>query len=65
MFPFKFYFHLLTNDNCRRAIIMGRAVRVKSQLKSHQRFASAFPRYCELVDNARLYSTNSMGSAKV
>ncbi|XP_020092451.1 uncharacterized protein LOC109712975 isoform X2 [Ananas comosus] len=49
----------------RRAIIMGRAVRVKSQLKSHQRFASAFPRYCELVDNARLYSTNSMGSAKL
>lgn len=44
---------------------MGRAVRVKSQLKSHQRFANAFPRYCQLVDNARLYSTNSMGSAKV
>ncbi|URE04867.1 Zeta toxin [Musa troglodytarum] len=49
----------------RRAIIMGRAVRVKSQLKSHQRFANAFPRYCQLVDNARLYSTNSMGSAKL
>ncbi|THU65379.1 hypothetical protein C4D60_Mb05t03020 [Musa balbisiana] len=52
-------------ENNKRAIIMGRAVRVKSQLKSHQRFANAFPRYCQLVDNARLYSTNSMGSAKL
>ncbi|XP_072958503.1 calmodulin calcium-dependent NAD kinase-like [Typha angustifolia] len=49
----------------RRAIITGRAVRVKSQLKSHQRFANAFPKYCNLVDNARLYSTNTMGSAKL
>ncbi|XP_073004984.1 calmodulin calcium-dependent NAD kinase-like isoform X2 [Typha latifolia] len=49
----------------RRAILMRRAVRVKSQLKSHKRFASAFPRYCLLVDNARLYSTNSTGSAKL
>uniref|UniRef100_A0A1D1XJC2 Toxin PezT n=2 Tax=Anthurium amnicola TaxID=1678845 RepID=A0A1D1XJC2_9ARAE len=47
----------------RRAILMGRAVRVKSQLRSHQRFASAFPRYCQLVDNARLYCTNAMGAA--
>ncbi|MQL90647.1 hypothetical protein Taro_023241 [Colocasia esculenta] len=46
----------------RRAVIMGRAVRVKSQLKSHQRFASLFPRYCQLVDNARLYCTNAMGA---
>ncbi|XP_062108187.1 calmodulin calcium-dependent NAD kinase-like [Humulus lupulus] len=45
----------------RRAIMIGRAVRVNSQLTSHKRFASAFPRYCNLVDNARLYSTNSMG----
>lgn len=42
---------------------MGRAVRVKSQLKSHKRFANAFPRYCQLVDHARLYSSNSMGTA--
>ncbi|XP_072950872.1 calmodulin calcium-dependent NAD kinase-like [Typha angustifolia] len=49
----------------RRAILMRRAVRVKSQLQSHKRFASAFPRYCQLVDNARLYSTNSTGSAKL
>ncbi|XP_042387310.1 calmodulin calcium-dependent NAD kinase-like [Zingiber officinale] len=49
----------------RRAIIMGRAVRVQSQLKSHKRFASAFPRYCRLADSAKLYSTNSMGSAKM
>ncbi|KAK1310540.1 hypothetical protein QJS10_CPA08g00190 [Acorus calamus] len=46
----------------RRAILMGRAVRVHSQLKSHKRFASAFDRYCPLVDNARVYSTNAMGS---
>lgn len=47
----------------RRAILMGRAVRVNSQLKSHKRFASAFPRYCQLVDNARLYCTNAIGGA--
>ncbi|XP_042028244.1 calmodulin calcium-dependent NAD kinase-like isoform X2 [Salvia splendens] len=45
----------------RRAIQIGRAVRVKSQLKSHKRFATAFPRYTELVDNARLYCTNAPG----
>ncbi|OVA05318.1 Zeta toxin domain [Macleaya cordata] len=45
----------------RRAILMGRAVRVRSQLKSHKRFAMAFPRYCQLVDNARLYCTDAMG----
>ncbi|XP_020222967.1 uncharacterized protein LOC109805338 [Cajanus cajan] len=45
----------------RRAIITGRAVRVNSQLKSHKRFANAFPRYCKLVDNARLYCTNAVG----
>ncbi|KNA05684.1 hypothetical protein SOVF_187840 isoform B [Spinacia oleracea] len=44
----------------RRAIMVGRAVRVQSQLKSHKRFASAFPHYCELVDNARLYCTNAV-----
>ncbi|KAL4287926.1 hypothetical protein AHAS_Ahas19G0235000 [Arachis hypogaea] len=44
----------------RRAIINGRAVRVNSQLKSHKRFANAFPRYCKLVDNARLYCTNAV-----
>ncbi|KAH7843706.1 hypothetical protein Vadar_019809 [Vaccinium darrowii] len=45
----------------RRAIYSGRAVRVKPQLKSHKRFASAFPRYCNLVDNAKLYCTNAVG----
>ncbi|MED6109774.1 hypothetical protein PIB30_036717 [Stylosanthes scabra] len=45
----------------RRAILSGRAVRVNSQLKSHKRFANAFPKYCNLVDNARLYCTNSIG----
>ncbi|KAK9083440.1 hypothetical protein Scep_029911 [Stephania cephalantha] len=46
----------------KRAILTGRAVRVRSQLKSHKRFANAFPKYCELVDNARLYCTNNIGS---
>ena len=48
----------------RRAIISGRAVRVNSQLKSHKRFAGAFRKYCDLVDNARLYSTNTIAGAK-
>lgn len=43
-----------------------RAVRVKSQLKSHKRFANAFLTYCQLVDSARLYSTNALeGPPKV
>ncbi|KAH0993904.1 hypothetical protein GBA52_005387 [Prunus armeniaca] len=46
----------------RRAIMVRRAVRVNSQLQSHKRFASAFYGYCQLVDNARLYCTNSMTS---
>ncbi|CAA7395294.1 unnamed protein product [Spirodela intermedia] len=45
----------------RRAILTKRAVRVKSQLKSHRSFARAFPKYCQLVDNARLYCTNLIG----
>jgi len=45
----------------RRAIMTGRAVRVNSQLKSHKRFANAFPRFCKLVDDARLYCTNDVG----
>ncbi|XP_073108090.1 calmodulin calcium-dependent NAD kinase isoform X2 [Elaeis guineensis] len=49
----------------RRAIMINRAVRVKSQLKSHQRFASAFQGYCDLVDNAKLYSTNTLGTPKL
>jgi len=49
----------------RRAIVSGRAVRVHSQLKSHKRFAGAFRKYCDLVDNARLYSTNTIAGAKV
>ncbi|KAG7013501.1 hypothetical protein SDJN02_23667 [Cucurbita argyrosperma subsp. argyrosperma] len=54
--------HLAVIRGIRRAVIIGRAVRVNSQLKSHKRFARAFPRYCKLVDNARLYSTNVLGS---
>ncbi|GAU31604.1 hypothetical protein TSUD_30660 [Trifolium subterraneum] len=45
----------------RRAIMTGRAVRVNSQLKSHKRFANAFPKYCKLVDKARLFCTNGVG----
>ncbi|KAF8111692.1 hypothetical protein N665_0073s0050 [Sinapis alba] len=44
----------------RRALMVKRAVRVRSQLKSHKSFANAFPKYCELVDNARLYCTNAV-----
>ncbi|KAJ6911173.1 hypothetical protein NC652_021720 [Populus alba x Populus x berolinensis] len=46
----------------RRAITTRGAVRVHSRLKSHKRFASAFERYCQLVDKARLYCTNSVGA---
>ncbi|XP_020584838.1 uncharacterized protein LOC110027664 isoform X2 [Phalaenopsis equestris] len=49
----------------RRAIVMGRAVRVKPQLSSHKRFAAAFRNYCQLVDNARLYCTNTIASPKL
>ncbi|KAK3009186.1 hypothetical protein RJ639_013526 [Escallonia herrerae] len=50
-----------TLNFCRRAISTGRAVRVKSQLNSHKRFANAFPRYCNLVDHGRLYCTDAVG----
>ena len=43
----------------------GRAVRVNSQLTSHKRFAAAFQKYCQLVDGAKLYSSNSLGSPQV
>ncbi|KAL3517654.1 hypothetical protein ACH5RR_020243 [Cinchona calisaya] len=50
----------------RRAIMCRRAVRVNSQLRSHKRFGNAFTTYCQLVDNARLYSTNALeGPPKV
>ncbi|KAF0917277.1 hypothetical protein E2562_017453 [Oryza meyeriana var. granulata] len=48
----------------RRAVITGRAVRVKSQL-NWMWFAIGFRSYCNLVDDAKLYSTNSMGAAKL
>ncbi|KAL5217456.1 hypothetical protein ABZP36_018140 [Zizania latifolia] len=57
--------YLAVARGIRRAIMMGRAVRVKSQLMSHKRFAAAFQRYSHLVDGARLYSTNSLGSAQL
>ncbi|KAG5401755.1 hypothetical protein IGI04_016362 [Brassica rapa subsp. trilocularis] len=50
----------------RRAIMCRRAVRVRSQLTSHKRFADAFLTYCNIVDNARLYCTNALeGSPKM
>ncbi|KAK6940720.1 Zeta toxin domain, partial [Dillenia turbinata] len=58
----------IRNDEnaCRRAIVTRRAVRVRSQLRSHKRFAEAFTTYCHLVDNARLYCTNALdGPAKL
>lgn len=43
-----------------------RAVRVRSQLTSHKRFARAFLTYCQIVDSARLYLTNDLdGPPKV
>ncbi|MFS7924795.1 putative Zeta toxin domain, P-loop containing nucleoside triphosphate hydrolase [Helianthus anomalus] len=53
--------YLAVTRGIRRAIAVKRAVRVNSQLKSHKRFANAFPKYCSLVDNARLYCTNGIG----
>ena len=44
----------------RRAVMVRRAVRVKAQLRSHKRFASSFAGYCDLVDNARLFSSNAL-----
>ncbi|KAF0922237.1 hypothetical protein E2562_029128 [Oryza meyeriana var. granulata] len=57
--------YLAVARGIRRAIVMGRAVRVRSQLMSHKRFAAAFRAYADLVDGARLYSTNSMGAARL
>lgn len=57
--------YLAVARGIRRAIITGRAVRVKSQLMSHKRFAAAFQRYCHLVDGAKLYSSNSLGSPQL
>ncbi|KAK9146457.1 hypothetical protein Sjap_006360 [Stephania japonica] len=55
--------HLAVIRGIRRAILVKRAVRVHSQLKSHKRFTTAFPKYCKLVDNARLYCTSVMGAS--
>ncbi|CAN6298519.1 unnamed protein product [Urochloa humidicola] len=57
--------YLAVARGIRRAIITRRAVRVRSQLQSHKRFAAAFHKYTRLVDGARLYSTNSLGSAQL
>ncbi|KAK6937619.1 Zeta toxin domain [Dillenia turbinata] len=58
--------YLAVISGIRRAIMTRRAVRVRSQLRSHKRFANAFTTYCHLVDNARLYCTNALdGPAKL
>ncbi|KAI4998059.1 hypothetical protein ZWY2020_053401 [Hordeum vulgare] len=57
--------YLAVARGIRRAIMTGRAVRVNSQLTSHKRFAAAFQRYCRLVDGAKLYSSNSLGSPQL
>ncbi|KAK1430399.1 hypothetical protein QVD17_13104 [Tagetes erecta] len=54
--------YLAVTRGIRRAIAVKRAVRVNAQLKSHKSFANAFPKYCCLVDNARLYSTNGIAA---
>src|SRR3954468_4856768 len=61
-FGYDISFNILYWNFNRRAIMTGRAVRVNSQLKSHKRFAKAFPKYCKLVDNARLFCTNGVGA---
>ncbi|KAI3829105.1 hypothetical protein L1987_03220 [Smallanthus sonchifolius] len=53
--------YLAVTRGIMRAIAVKRAVRVNSQLKSHKRFAKAFPNYCHLVDNAKLYCTDGIG----
>lgn len=53
--------YLAVARGIRRAVVIGRAVRVNLQLGSHKRFASAFTTYAELVDSAKLYSTNAIG----
>lgn len=53
--------YLAVTRGIRRAIAVKRAVRVNSQLKSHKSFANAFQKYCNLVDNAKLYCTNAIG----
>ncbi|KAM3294158.1 hypothetical protein ACQJBY_037201 [Aegilops geniculata] len=57
--------YLAVARGIRRAIMTGRAVRVNSQLTSHKRFAAAFQKYCQLVDGAKLYSSNSLGSPQL
>ncbi|XP_023007081.1 uncharacterized protein LOC111499679 isoform X1 [Cucurbita maxima] len=52
--------YLAVTRGIRRALMCRRAVRVKSQLKSHKRFANAFLTYCQYVDTARLYCTNAL-----
>ncbi|EFJ31750.1 hypothetical protein SELMODRAFT_86594 [Selaginella moellendorffii] len=45
----------------RRAIITNRFVPIPAQLRSHKMFAASLERYCDAVDNARIYSTSRMG----
>lgn len=46
----------------RRAILTKRGVPVDAQLRSHMLFARSIEEYCELVDQATVYSTNSVGN---
>ncbi|KAJ7296361.1 hypothetical protein O6H91_Y128600 [Diphasiastrum complanatum] len=45
----------------RRAILTKRAVPVKGQLRSHKLFAESLEKYCELVDQVKIYSTSCIG----
>ncbi|KAH9322684.1 hypothetical protein KI387_017323 [Taxus chinensis] len=53
--------HLAVVRGVRRAIMTKRSVRIKEQLKSIKRFATALPQYYEAVDHVKLYSTNNIG----
>ncbi|EFJ30534.1 hypothetical protein SELMODRAFT_231175 [Selaginella moellendorffii] len=52
---------LAVERGIRRAIITKRAVPIKGQLRSHKLFAGSLEKYCELVDNAKIYTTNKVG----
>eukprot|EP00850_Spirogloea_muscicola_P014422 SM000103S09514 [mRNA] locus=s103:396998:399000:+ [translate_table: standard] len=53
--------HLAVMRGMRRAILTGRGVPVKGQLRSHSLFAASVEHYCSLVDHATIYSTDSIG----
>ncbi|KAJ7545143.1 hypothetical protein O6H91_09G109100 [Diphasiastrum complanatum] len=45
----------------RRAVSTKRSVPIEGQLRSHKMFASSLEKYCQLVDNVKMYSTSWTG----